>query len=289
MLPLMSFISIVVYLPESEAWLNSDDNLLKVMKSQHTQWNDAEEVTSLLEKNNKSSSVMILLEKQLLQRACLIPTSIIVCYFFFLNFSGYYVIIAYASDFVFFLKIPLDPYLTICSFAAARLIGAIIISIFSKNMGQRCASILSGITMTLSLLFIAIYLKSISAISEEKMKFRFWLPTALMWIYILACTIGFATMPFAMVGEIFPINIRGVASGISLCLNSLFTFFAIKIYPLFLKIFGPYELMLLYGLISSIGTIFIILVLPETKGKTLKEIEDYFANCTSLRKFKVLK
>lgn len=50
---------------------------------------------------------------------------------------------------------------------------------------------------------------------------------------------------------------------------------AVKTYP-FLRDISHYFPFFLYGSISLLGTIFLYLYLPETKDKTLQEIEEYF-------------
>lgn len=55
-----------------------------------------------------------------------------------------------------------------------------------------------------------------------------------------------------------------------------FIFIAVKTYPLIRDHVSQYAPFFIYGSISLLGTIFLYVFLPETKDKSLQEIEEYF-------------
>lgn len=118
-------------------------------------------------------------------------------------------------------------------------------------------------------------------LAEDVIKTLSWLPVALLMMYFFTSTLGFLTMPFAMAAEVFPSKIRGMATGLLTCLAYSFNFVIVKMYPTMIRELGNYKLFFFYGMMGLLGTIFIVVFLPETKGKTLQEIEEYFSRSSS--------
>lgn len=54
-------------------------------------------------------------------------------------------------------------------------------------------------------------------------------------------------------------------------------FVVVKTFPFFRSTISQHGTFWLYGTISLLGTIYFYIFLPETKGRTLQEIEDYFS------------
>ena len=96
-----------------------------------------------------------------------------------------------------------------------------------------------------------------------------------MVVAAIACyamTLG--PVAWVVIAEIFPNKIRGMAMAVSTF--SLWTacFVLTYTFPLLNKGLGAYGTFWLYGIICILGFIFIKKYLPETKGKSLEEIEE---------------
>jgi facilitated trehalose transporter len=125
--------------------------------------------------------------------------------------------------------------------------------------------------MTVSMLILSVY-----AIFPDKLPLKDWVSTSFLLVYIVTSTFGFLTIPFTMLPELFPQHVRGVTAGISVCMAYFMSFIAIKSYPSMKSWMGNGMIFLIYGLVSFAGTLFVHSILPETKGKTLQEIENLF-------------
>lgn len=206
------------------------------------------------------------------------PFLLLVAFFFFQQFSGLFVVIFYAIDIVKNAGITLDPYVVILLIALARIVGGVVVSGISRTYGKKPLSTISGASITLSMLLLSTYqyMSHTGGISEEVAQVMSWLAFFLMVFYFFMSTIGFLSMPFAMNAELFPVKIKGLATGIVSCIAYAFNFVTIKTYPSMVVSMGSYGVFLFYGLIALLGTFFVIVFLPETKGKTLEEIEEYF-------------
>ncbi|XP_017299821.1 facilitated trehalose transporter Tret1-like [Diaphorina citri] len=93
-------------------------------------------------------------------------------------------------------------------------------------------------------------------------------------------------LPWMLMAEIFPIEIRGVACGISAALNSLVSFLTTKTYVNTIAWFGLHGTLFLYTFVTGVGFVYMYFYLPETEDRTLQEITDFFVQNRSAREFK---
>lgn len=56
-----------------------------------------------------------------------------------------------------------------------------------------------------------------------------------------------------------------------------FVFLVVKTFPMLRDVLTEHGTFILYGCISLFGTVYFYLCLPETKNKTLHDIEDFFS------------
>ena len=93
-------------------------------------------------------------------------------------------------------------------------------------------------------------------------------------VMAIACyAMTLATVMWVIISEIFPNRIRGVA--MSVCTFALWAacFILTYTFPMLNSGLGAAGTFWLYGLICLAGGIFVVFRLPETKGKSLEEIE----------------
>ena len=79
---------------------------------------------------------------------------------------------------------------------------------------------------------------------------------------------------WVLFSEIFPNWIRGVAISIVGFVNSAVSWLVQFIFPWELANLGTAVTFALYGVFAVIGLLFIIRIVPETKGKSLEELEE---------------
>jgi SP family sugar porter-like MFS transporter len=101
------------------------------------------------------------------------------------------------------------------------------------------------------------------------------LAVLILVVFAIACyAMTLAPITWVVLSEIFPNKIRAMAMAVSTF--SLWTacFVLTYTFPLLNKGLGSYGTFWLYGVICVLGFIFIKKRLPETKGKSLEEIEN---------------
>ncbi|XP_017303938.1 solute carrier family 2, facilitated glucose transporter member 6-like, partial [Diaphorina citri] len=77
---------------------------------------------------------------------------------------------------------------------------------------------------------------------------------------------------------VFPNNIRATASGASGSSSYIFAFAVNKLYYPMLDTFHLWGTLYFYAAISVVGTLYMYFVMPETEGRTLRDIEEHFAD-----------
>ncbi|KAJ8982579.1 hypothetical protein NQ317_005050 [Molorchus minor] len=186
--------------------------------------------------------------------------------------------------------VTIDPYVTIVMIGLIRTATAIVLSYVSKLYGKRPLSIFSGTGMTICMLTLSTYIWFDNKIPHDVHSKLTFLPVAALLFYFLTSTLGFLPLPFALAAELFPTNIRGTATGLLCGCGYLFNFITVKIYYYMVNGMGREGVFLFYGCMSLLGTIFVVCFLPETKGKTLQEIQQGLekkkvANGSEMRNF----
>lgn len=99
-------------------------------------------------------------------------------------------------------------------------------------------------------------------------------PLLLLVVIAIACyAMSLAPVTWVVLSEIFPNRIRGAAMAVATVSLWLASFMLTYTFPLLNNAFGAAGTFWLYGLICLLGFWFIQRKLPETKGKSLEEIE----------------
>jgi hypothetical protein len=78
---------------------------------------------------------------------------------------------------------------------------------------------------------------------------------------------------WVLFSELFPIKIKGAAISFVGFINSGVSYMVQQFFPWQLDTFGSSYTFLIYGLFAAAGLIFVILAVPETKNKSLEELE----------------
>lgn len=100
-----------------------------------------------------------------------------------------------------------------------------------------------------------------------------------MVVLAIACyAMTLAPVTWVVLSEIFPNRIRGMAMAFSTFSLWVACFVLTYTFPLLNAGLGAYGTFWLYGIICILGFVFIKLKLPETKGKSLEEIEKELTN-----------
>lgn len=101
-----------------------------------------------------------------------------------------------------------------------------------------------------------------------------WLPVTAVTGYIIMYSFGLGAIPFMMPGELFPTNVKAKALCIMDIYLALIAFVVIKMYQVIAVGLGNYVPFLIFTVSCIFSIFFVIFCVPETKGRSLEEIQD---------------
>lgn len=185
--------------------------------------------------------------------------------------NGIFVILVYGARFSIEAGVEIDAFLSAVCIGIIRLVTTVLVGLASVRFGRKPMAISSAIGMLVGLVGITLCL--VFHTNDGKYS---WLPIVFLFAFVFFGTIGFLTLPFAMVGEMYPQKSRAFASGITLCLMYVISFGHVKMFSTLFDTLGNVVVFSSYSVVTIVGLLFAIFILPETKGKSLQEIEQYF-------------
>ncbi|MBS2098447.1 D-xylose transporter XylE [Carboxylicivirga linearis] len=92
-------------------------------------------------------------------------------------------------------------------------------------------------------------------------------------IYTASFMMSWGPICWVLIGEIFPNKIRGKAIAIAVAAQWAANYFISSTYPAMMEFSGGATYMF-YGIMSILSALFVWKMVPETKGKSLEEMED---------------
>ena len=151
---------------------------------------------------------------------------------------------------------------------------AIVVSLLVVDkLGRRLLLLISAAVIALSTIALGIYF-FMQAKNAESVFTLGWLPVCALCLYVIMFALGFGPVPWLMIGELFASDIKGVASSIAASTCWLLAFIVTKTYANLKVALGTGETFWLFSAISLLGVAFVFFFVPETKGKSLNEIQD---------------
>jgi SP family sugar porter-like MFS transporter len=105
------------------------------------------------------------------------------------------------------------------------------------------------------------------------------LPTLVVTLCTIGCyALSLAPVTWVLISEIFPNRLRGI--GVSISVSALWSasFLLTFTFPILNRVLGNAGTFWTYAGVCLVGFFFVYLRIPETKGKTLEEIEREFTS-----------
>ena len=199
----------------------------------------------------------------------------------FQQFSGIYPILFYAKQVFKNFAVSLNPP------SSAIILGFCLVSstyfstMLLKVVRRRVLLMLSFFLMALNLGGLAIYyhLKQPNMASSNT-----WIPLFTLCLYVSVYAAGVGPIPWLMLREIFPPNVTRRATAITAGFHWFLAFGVTKLYQNLEDLIKPGWTLWHYAVTCIIGLIFVFFFVPETKGRTLEDIQNEFAGIQKKKK-----
>lgn len=189
----------------------------------------------------------------------------------FQQLSGINAVIFYATTIFQMSGSSIDENVSSIIIGVVNFVSTFIATVLIDRLGRKILLYISSVSMIsmLTILGIYYYFKD----NQVDVSSYGWLPLACLVIYVLGFSIGFGPIPWLMLGEILPSKVRGTAASLATGFNWTCTFIVTKTFHNIIEAIKMYGTMWLFAVICVIGLLFVIFFVPETRGKSLEEIE----------------
>ena len=109
-----------------------------------------------------------------------------------------------------------------------------------------------------------------------------WVPVVCVTIYEAVVPLGLGSLPYIYTGEFFPTQMRSLLSGFTIGMAQLEMFIVIKTFPVLSATMGDGGIFWMYSAVCIAAAVFSLIFVPETKGKSLEQIGEYFGHKKNL-------
>jgi SP family galactose:H+ symporter-like MFS transporter len=103
-----------------------------------------------------------------------------------------------------------------------------------------------------------------------------WLAVITLMVYVASFAISLGPIFWLLISEIYPLRVRGIAEGTAAGVNWAFNFLVSFTFLTLVEVLGPSLTFWVYALLAIASWLFSYYLVPETKGRTLEEIEHSF-------------
>jgi MFS family permease len=151
---------------------------------------------------------------------------------------------------------------------AVKLVATITAVFLVDHYGRRALLMLGAFGMFIALLILG------SAALGDMTGFDAWLTLGAMMTYVSAYEIGFGPLTWLIVSEVFPLRVRSQAFSIAMVANFAANFLVSATYLSAMQLITEAGLYWTFAAITLTAIAFIYVVVPETKKRTLEQIEE---------------
>ncbi|KAG2321228.1 hypothetical protein Bca52824_014441 [Brassica carinata] len=160
---------------------------------------------------------------------------------------------------------------------AVQVVATAVATWLVDKSGRRLLLMISSIGMTISLVIVAVafYLKEFVSPDSNMYSILSMVSVVGVVTMVIACSLGMGPIPWLIMSEILPVNIKGLAGSIATLAN-WFVSWLVTMTANMLLAWSSGGTFTLYALVCGFTVAFVSLWVPETKGKTLEEIQALF-------------
>ncbi|XP_015379736.1 PREDICTED: facilitated trehalose transporter Tret1-2 homolog isoform X1 [Diuraphis noxia] len=275
-IPVIMFVLVLLVAPETPTYLlrsgrrkEAEHSLVLLRGHEYDIAGELEELQQQLEEEQKRSSKF----KDLISSRATVRASIAVMGLLsFLSFSGINVLIFYAESIFKSSSSSISPQVSSIIIGVLQVKFTFASALLVDKAGRRVLLLISDSVMAVCLgclgyfFWLQEHAVDVSAFSL--------IPLISLGVYISTFSLGFGPIPGVMMGELFSPDVKGLALGIVCVIASLLEFVVVKMYQNLLDWFDHGITFWIFAGFCVLGTVFVWFLVPETKNKTLQEIQN---------------
>ncbi|XP_064545466.1 facilitated trehalose transporter Tret1-2 homolog isoform X1 [Drosophila montana] len=271
---------IFFFMPESPTYLVSKDRSEAAVKSiqwlRGKEYDYAPELEELHQTDREIRENKVNIMAALGRPVTIKALSISLGLMFFQQLSGINAVIFYSKAIFEDAKTDIDASMSTILIGVMQVVATFVSTLVVDKLGRRILLLASGIVMALSTTAIGVYF-FLKERNEDSVENLGWLPVASLCIFMIMFSIGYGPVPWLMMGELFATDIKGFAGSIAGTTNWVLAFVVTKTFKNLNDGLGSGGTFWLFAGVTVVGVIFVFFAVPETKGKSLNEIQQELA------------
>lgn len=165
----------------------------------------------------------------------------------------------------------ISPNISSIVYFTIQMIVALISSLIVDFTGRRILLFISiaGSGITLLTTGVCLHLKNVYNFDNIS-----YIPIVSLFFYVIVFNIGVRCIPLLMVGEMFSPSVKSAAVSLTAIYFSVFSIIVAKFFHYTKEFLGLHVSFYTFSLFSFLSLIFVYHFVPETKGKSLEQIQD---------------
>ena len=144
-------------------------------------------------------------------------------------------------------------------------LGALLYMAIAEKFNSRGLLMMGGTVMGLSFI--------LPAVINSFMDTNPMMIVVFLSIFVAFYAFTWAPLTWVLVGEVFPLAIRGRASGLASSMNWVGSFVVALVFPIMTASMSQEAVFAIFGVICLVAVAFVMFRVPETRGHSLEEIE----------------
>ncbi|CAG4995479.1 unnamed protein product [Parnassius apollo] len=224
--------------------------------------------------DGRAGKLKVLLSKRLTR-----PVLITCGLMFFQRFTGAHVFSFYAVPMFKKTFRMMNPHGGAIATSAVQLLASCLSGMLIDNIGRLPLLMISGVMMSIALAgygsyayYMAIFMNSTDLTQTEPAAYD-WIPLICVLTFTIAFSLGISPISSLLIGELFPLEYRSTGSALATSFSHLCGFVNVKTAADIQDHIGLYGLFWLYAGISVLCLLFVVLFVPETKGREIDEMD----------------
>lgn len=274
LIPTAFIVLFIIICPESPYYLvkiGREDLASKTIQKLRGPTAKADDEVNFIQKSlldEGSGSLGYILASRELKKALIITLGLM----FFQQCSGILGVLFYAQTIFTQAKVDLEPAVCSIIIGTVQLGVSFVIPLTVETWGRRKLLLFSSVGMFLSetVLGIYIYLKDLN----YEVSVLSLLPLVCLIVFITSYTMGYGSLPWVVMGELFPSNVKSVATTATTLVSCLVAFLVVKYFQTIAAAVGMGPAFLIFATSSGLSIPFSYFIVIETKGKNLQEIRE---------------
>lgn len=190
---------------------------------------------------------------------------------FFQQFSGINAVIFYTVEIFESAGSTMNANISTIIVGVVQVLMTFAAAVLVERAGRKILLIQSSAIMGICLAVLGIYFNLKN--NNHDVSSIGWIPLLSMVMFIVSFSLGYGPIPWMMMGELLPPEVKGIATSLVVLFNWIAVFIVTKSFSLLTTSFGNDVTFWIFAVIMAFGTIYGLKQVFETKGKSNAQIQ----------------